>query len=145
MNPYFRLTLTSTAYKSSINKLPIKPHFRKECETSNKELRHKLVAVEQSCETVETEVMLRGTATQPAPCLMVEWAHDAWRLYHTLYPLQSAHYKKSYTACQFCVCVCMCVRACVCERDNMFRSVNLYPVIVFGLFVSITLVHSPLS
>lgn len=61
--------------------------FRKECETSNKELKNKLVMVEQSCEAVETEAMLHGTATQPAPCLMVEWAQDAWRMYHMLYPL----------------------------------------------------------
>ncbi|GFG32900.1 hypothetical protein Cfor_01397 [Coptotermes formosanus] len=59
----------------------------KECETSNKELKNKLVTVEQSCEAVETEAMLQGTATQPATCLMVEWAQDAWRMYHMLYPL----------------------------------------------------------
>jgi hypothetical protein len=61
--------------------------FRKECEASNKELKNKLVTVEQNCEAVETEAMLRGTATQPAPCLMVEWVQDAWRMYHMLYPL----------------------------------------------------------
>jgi len=57
----------------------------KECETSNKELKNKLVTVEQRCEAVETEAMLQGTATQPAPCLMVEWAQDAWRMYHMFY------------------------------------------------------------
>ncbi|KDR09922.1 uncharacterized protein LOC110838405 [Zootermopsis nevadensis] len=57
----------------------------KEFEISNKDLKKKLVFVEQRCEAVETEAMLRGTATQPAPYLMVEWAEDAWRLYHAFY------------------------------------------------------------
>jgi hypothetical protein len=61
-------------------------NFRKECEACNKELKRKLVVVEQKCEAVETVAMLQGTATHPAPCLMLEWAQDAWRIYHTLYP-----------------------------------------------------------
>lgn len=65
--------------------LSLLKNILKECEACNKELKRKLVAVEQKCEAVETPAMLRGTATHPAPCLMLEWAQDVWRIYHTFY------------------------------------------------------------
>ncbi|XP_023722131.1 uncharacterized protein LOC111872438 isoform X1 [Cryptotermes secundus] len=65
--------------------LSILKNILKECQACNRELKQKLVAVERKCETVETLALLRGTATHPAPCLMLEWAQDAWRIYHTFY------------------------------------------------------------
>ena len=60
-------------------------YFSKELEDRNKELKNKLVSVEQSCEMVEYKDLLEA-GNHPSVLKMVEWADDAWRLYHTLYP-----------------------------------------------------------
>ncbi|XP_069687931.1 uncharacterized protein [Periplaneta americana] len=77
-----------------------------DCEASNKALKNKLVVVEQSCDVVDTADMLQGTATQPAPGLMLEWAHDAWSLYHAFYlqifgALKCMNYEDEDTIVQF--------------------------------------------
>ncbi|PSN47362.1 hypothetical protein C0J52_06560 [Blattella germanica] len=48
----------------------------------NRELKKKLVSVEQCCDGNDSAEIFQSSASHPSPSNMIEWAQDSWRLYH---------------------------------------------------------------
>ncbi|KAJ9595048.1 hypothetical protein L9F63_013645 [Diploptera punctata] len=80
--PDVKSKLTSKIKSSLEAEMGLLYDILKELDASNKELKNRLVSVEQSFEMVDYDDLLQS---DNQPSNMGEWAFDAWSLYHAFY------------------------------------------------------------